>query len=102
MSEMPIYVADDGSRWDTPGLCEARERENARARADTIVRWQHTYQASSQLPAVFGERIDPDDGHEFCGPWEPVGCAVDPHWQSRGEVVPTLVTLWRRPLRRVE
>ena len=29
MREMTIYVADDGSRWDTPGLCEARERENA-------------------------------------------------------------------------
>lgn len=76
--------------------------DTAQARADAIVRWQHTYRASSMTPAVFGEYIEPDDGHEFCGPWEPVGCAVDPHWQSRGEVVPTLVTLWRRPLRRVE
>lgn len=74
----------------------------AQARADAIVRWQHTYQESRQIPTVFGERIDPDDGHEFCGPWEPPGCAVDPHWQSRCEVVPTLVPLWRRPLRRVE
>lgn len=29
MREMIIYVADDGSRWDTPGLCEKREQENA-------------------------------------------------------------------------
>lgn len=84
-------------------VCDLRLAiEAAQARADAIVRWQHTYQASAQVPAVFGEHIEPDDGHEFCGPWEPVGCAVDPHWQSRGEVVPTLVTLWRRPLRRVE
>lgn len=83
---------------ETVGFLAATLDEVNATKAD---RWQHTYQPSLALPHVFGEYIDPDDGHTFIGPWEPIGCAVDPHRQVQGEIVPTLVTLWRRPLRKV-